>query len=511
LKTMKSILLTRCVHLVFILCGALLNTGCAATQKKGKASPVATLRAKIDAMLADSALYRSQAGLKIVSLRTGEVLYERNAQLLFHPASNQKLLTSSAAFVLLGEDFNFKTSLACDSSVWQNGVIKGDLALIGRGNPDLTTGDLSTLAQTLAQQGIREITGNLICDDFYFDDVRWGNGWMWDDDPSSDHSRFSALTINDNAVEVVVAPGASLGKPGQIMINAPSPFVEFINSSITVARREQIDSLSLPRLSIDRRWRENENVYVISGAIGMDEAPRTETMNVLDPALFAGHIMRDVLLLNGVAVRGGIYRGFGPSRMRVLAEHQAPLLPVLTNLNKISDNLTAELVLKTIGAERFGRPGTAEKGAHAMRLFLKSIGVDTLALKAADGSGVSRYNLVTPCGLMDLLVAMWQREELRPAFVSTLPIAGVDGTLRNRMKGTSAEGVLRAKTGSLSGVSSLSGYTITADGEALAFSMMVQHYLVRDSAVRGVQDRIGAELTSFRRKPLRVATGRRAN
>ncbi len=491
-----------------------LNTGCAATTKnKSKPSAIAALRTRIDAILSDSALSRSQAGIKIASLRTGEVLYERNSQLLFHPASNQKLLTSSAAFVLLGPEFNFKTLLACDSSAINNDVINGDLALIGRGNPDLSTGDLSTLAQILAQRGVREITGNIICDDFYFDDVRWGSGWMWDDDPSWLFSRFSALTVNDNAVHVSVSPARSIGQPAQVMINAPSPFVEFINASITVARRQQSDSLGLPRLSIDRRWQENQNVYVISGAIGMDEAPREEKMNVLDPALLAGHVLRDVLLLNGITVRGGIYRGFGPSKMYVLAEHQAPLLPVLTNLNKISDNLTAELVLKTIGAERFGRPGTAEKGARAMRAFLQNSGVDTLALNAADGSGVSRYNLVTPAGLADLLKAMWLREDLRPAFVSTLPIAGVDGTLSSRMRGTVAQGVLRAKTGSLSGVSTLSGYTITAQGEELVFSMMMQHYLVRDSAVRGVQDRIGAEITAFRRnsRPVATSTSSRAN
>ncbi|MEK7727068.1 MAG: D-alanyl-D-alanine carboxypeptidase, partial [candidate division KSB1 bacterium] len=189
---MKSTSLTRCVYLIAFFSATVLNSSCAATSNgKGKTSPVAALRAKLDALLADSALYRSQAGLKIVSLRTGEVLYERNAHLLFHPASNQKLLTSSAAFVLLGDNFTFKTALACDSAAFQNSVIKGDLALIGRGNPDLTTGDLSTLAQTLAQQGVREVTGNLICDDFYFDDVRWGSGWMWDDDPSTDEARLS--------------------------------------------------------------------------------------------------------------------------------------------------------------------------------------------------------------------------------------------------------------------------------------------------------------------------------
>jgi len=510
---MKTTSLPRCVFLLcFFLCGAMFNSGCAATSPdKGRPSALAALGARINTLLADSALYRSQAGIKIASLRTGEVLFERNAQLLFHPASNQKLLTSSAAFVLLGPDFNFKTSLVCDSSAFNKDVINGDLVLVGRGNPDLSTGDLSTLAQALAQQGIREVTGNIICDDFYFDDVRWGSGWMWDDDPSWLFSRFSALTINDNAVEVAVTPGRSLGHPAQVMINAPSPFVEFINASITVARRQQIDSLSLPRLSLARRWQENQNVYVISGAIGMEEAPREEKINVLDPALLAGYVLHDVLLLNGIQVRGRIFRGFGPSKVRVLAEHEAPILPVLTNLNKISDNLTAELVLKTIGAERFGRPGTAEKGVAAMRAFLQNSGVDTLAINSADGSGVSRYNLVTPDGLVDLLTAMWQREDLRPAFVSTLPIAGVDGTLSNRMRGSAAEGVLRAKTGSLSGVSSLSGYTITAEGEAVVFSMMMQHYLVKDAAVRSVQDRIAAEITAFRRNTHTAAVRSRTN
>lgn len=502
---MTALLKQRSLMLVLLIFHALLNPGCAAALKKGKVSPVATLRAKIDAILADSALYRSQAGLKVVSLRTGEVLYARNAHLLFHPASNQKLLTSAAAFVLLGETFNFKTTLACDSSALRGHVINGDLALIGRGNPDLSTGDLSQMAHTLAQLGVREITGNIMCDDFYFDDVRWGSGWMWDDDPSWLHSRFSALSLNDNAVSVTVSPAEVIGRPAQVTINAPGPFVEFINASVTIARRAQRDSLGLARLSIDRRWQEHQNVYVISGAIGMDEAPRETKMNVLDPALLAGHVLRDVLLLNGITVRGGIYRGFGPSKMRVLAEHEAPLLPVLTNLNKISDNLTAELALKTIGAERFGRPGSGEKGARALRLFLQSVGVDTLALNIADGSGVSRYNLVTPGGLVDLLKSLWQRESLRPAFVSTLPIAGVDGTLSNRMKGTPAQGVLRAKTGSLAGVSTLSGYTVTAEGEPLVFSMMMQHYLVRDAAIRGVQDRIGAEVTAFRRNPSAAA------
>jgi D-alanyl-D-alanine carboxypeptidase/D-alanyl-D-alanine-endopeptidase (penicillin-binding protein 4) len=197
-----------------------------------------------------------------------------------------------------------------------------------------------------------------------------------------------------------------------------------------------------------------------------------------------------------------VQRGLAPAKVKILAEHGAPILPVLINLNKISDNLTAELLLKTIGAEKFGRPGTAGKGVRAIRQFLGNIGVDTTAVNTADGSGVSRYNLVTPAELVSLLAAMWKNFAIRNEFAATLPIAGVDGTLRNRMKGTAAEGVIHAKTGTLSGVSTLSGYTMTADGEELAFSMMMQHYLDSASAIRPVQDRIGTELCAFRREAI---------
>jgi D-alanyl-D-alanine carboxypeptidase/D-alanyl-D-alanine-endopeptidase (penicillin-binding protein 4) len=376
----------------------------------------------------------------------------------------------------------------------------GNVYLIGRGNPDLTTGDLFTMAQDLVQKGIREITGNIICDDFYFDNVRWGSGWMWDDDPSWLYSRFTALTVNDNAVTILARPGRKAGQPAVIAINAPSPFVETVNRSVTVARRAQFDSLQLQPLSIHRRWRENQNVFEIEGAIGADESLRNRKQNVLQAEMLAGFIFRELFLLCGIRFAGEIQHGVGPSKPHILAEHGGPLLPVLINLNKTSDNLTAELLLKTTGAESFGRPGTSDKGIRAIRQFLAKNGIDTLAVRSADGSGVSRYNLVTPAGLVDLLTAMWNDAKLRSEFAATLPIAGVDGTLEERMRQSAAEGVLRAKTGSLSGVSTLSGYTNAAGGEEIVFSIMMQHYLVPDRDVRRVQDLIGAEMTAFTRK-----------
>lgn len=453
---------------------------------------VAALRRRIDAILADSALARSTPGVKIVSLQTGEVLYERNAHLLFHPASNQKLLTSATALKLLGPDFTLNTSLVCDSAALRDGIIHGNLYLVGRGNPDLVTNDLFGLAQTLAQKGIREIRGNLLCDDYYFDEVRWGAGWMWDDD----YERFSALAVNDNIVSFAVSPAAKVGEVAQVQIVPNTPHTDIINTTVTAASKAQMDSLRLTGLSVERR---GSNVFVIDGALALDAKPRTFERTVVQPEVFTGQILRELLLQNGIKFNGSVQRGLSPAKAVTLAEHRAPLMPLLINLNKISDNLSAELLLKVVAAERAGRPGTGEKGMQVIRRFLSSAQVDTNALNLADGSGVSRYNLITPDEIVKLLIAMWNDFSVRHEFLTSLPIAGVDGTLSNRMKGTAAQGILHAKTGSLSGVSSLSGYTTTAEGEEIVFSMMMQHFIGSSSGVRRVQDQIGAEISGFRR------------
>ncbi|MDZ7290959.1 MAG: D-alanyl-D-alanine carboxypeptidase/D-alanyl-D-alanine-endopeptidase [candidate division KSB1 bacterium] len=483
-----------------------LALACATTTKMKMpsrgAQSLVELRQRIDRILADSALVHSITGVKIVSLRTGETLYERNADLLAHPASNQKLLTSAAALSLLGPAYVFRTIVACDTTAQMDSVLQGDLYLIGRGNPDLRNEDLVGLALKLAQIGLREIRGNLVCDDFYFDDVRWGSGWMWDDDPAYYAPRISALTVNDNIVVVRVTPAKEIAKPASVQIDPSNDHVTLVNTSVTVKRRAQIDSLGLPHLNITRKWQEHENTILVEGAIAQDESPQEEELNVLEPEIYCGRLFRDALQHAGITVRGTVQRGLAPAKTKILAEHRAPIMPVLINLNKISDNLTAELFLKTIGAEKLGRPGTWAKGVRVTRQFLASVGVDTSAVYNVDGSGLSHLNLITPANIVNLLVAMWKNFAVRNEFAASLPIAGVDGTLRRRMKGTPAEGVLHAKTGTISAVSTLSGYTTTADGEELAFSMMMQHFLAGSTLIRSIQDRIGVELCAFRRGPV---------
>jgi len=484
---------------------ALLFLSACATSNRLKASQsagarsLAELRQRVEHTLNAPALAHALAGIKIVSLRTGETFYERHAEILAHPASNQKLLTSATALSLLGPAYVFRTTVACDSALQFNSILAGDLYLIGRGNPDLRSEDLFGLAQNLAQMGLKEIRGNLVCDDFYFDDLRWGNGWMWDDDPSTDEPRLSALTINDNTITVRATPADSLGKPARVQIVPPTEHVTLVNTSVTIKHKMQIDSLKLPSLLITRKWQQNENTILVEGAIAQDESPQEETVNVLEPEIYCGRLFRDELQRAGITLNGIVQRGMSPPKIKILADHRAPIMPALINLNKISDNLSAELLLKTIGAEKFGLPGTAAKGIRAMRQFFAGAGIDTNAVYSADGSGVSHYNLITPANIVHLLAAMWKNFSIRNEFVATLPIAGVDGTLSSRMKGTAAAGVLHAKTGTISAVSTLSGYTTTADGEELAFSFMMQHFLGGSRPVRLIQDRLGAELSAFRR------------
>jgi D-alanyl-D-alanine carboxypeptidase/D-alanyl-D-alanine-endopeptidase (penicillin-binding protein 4) len=429
---------------LLLFLSACATSGKLTTTESPGAGSLIELRQRLDQILSDPALAHAIAGVKIVSLRTGETLYERDADILAHPASNQKLLTSAAALSLLGPAYVFRTSAACDSAAKIDSVLSSDLYLIGRGNPDLTDKDLFALAQDLSQLGLREIGGNVVCDDFYFDDVRWGSGWMWDDDPADYAPRLSALTVDKNTVVVRVTSADSLGKAASVQIDPPTDHVTLLNKSVTIERRDQIDSLKLSPLLVTRKWQQNENTILVDGAMAQDESPQVETVNVLEPELYCGKLFREALQAAGISVRGTVQRGESPANVKVLAEHRATILPILVNLNKPSDNLSAELLLKNLGAEKFGPPGTAAKGIRAMRQFLAGVGVDTNAVYSADGSGASHYNLITPSNLVRLLTAMWKNFAIRNEFVATLPIAGLDGTLRGRMKGTPAASVLHA-------------------------------------------------------------------
>jgi PBP4 family serine-type D-alanyl-D-alanine carboxypeptidase len=485
---------------IFYFAFILLLSACAPTSKLQR--PTADLKGlpqlqrQLDAILQDSSLSQTRTGIKIVSLQTDEILYARDNQLLFHPASNMKLLTTAAALRQLGPNFRYQTEVRADTAALADSAIRGNIYLKGYGDPSLRSQDLWGMVLKLKELGVKRIRGDLICDETYFDDLYFGAGWMIDDVSSWYWPPVSALTVNRNCVTVTAAPGTNSGDPLQVKLHPPTAYVKIENFGATV---DSTDSLQIKKFKVERKWRQQENTIVIEGGMARHSEPEEFDIEVVEPALYAGALFSEILKSENILFEGKILTGALPDTTTLLATHtSAPLSHLIQHTNKISDNLYAELLLKTIGAATRGAPGTAEKGLFAIRQFFAEIGIDTTAFSLADGSGVSRYNLITPDQIIELLKTMYRDFRVQAEFLASLPIAGVDGTLAGRMKGTAAEGKLRAKTGSLSGVSALAGYTTTGDGEPLAFSIIMQHFVVPTSKIRALQDRIGAAISGFR-------------
>jgi len=479
---------------------SLLFAGCASTDMiRRPTDPVRALRYDIDRILTDSIFVPSRASIKVVSLDKDEILYERDSELLVRPASNMKLLTSSSALITLGTDYSFRTSLLVDS-LSPEGTVPGNLYFKGMGNPDLVTEDLDTLVQQLKTLGISAILGNIVADASMFDDQYWGEGWMWDDEPYSFEAGISALSVNKNCVTVRVIPGTATGDPVQAVIDPPTGYVSLLNTARTVA------DTALEPLSITRMFEDRLNIIVVRGEVVAKPDTVEELVTVWRPELYAATLLREILLRDSISVAGQPTIGIAPPSALELAAHRWPIDTMIVNLNKVSDNLSAESTLKTISARHGGIPGSARHGLYQVNEVMSSFGIDTTLYYVVDGSGVSHYNLVTADMLVDLLRAMSRKPDLYPLFYRSLPIAGIDGTLKTRMRATAAEGNLRAKTGSIGGVSSLSGYVTTRDGEHLAFSMLMQNFILPSRFYRAAQDTIGALLAGFSRNTLATAS-----
>ena len=454
---------------------------------------VQRLQAKIEATLNDPLIASSNVGMKVVSLATGEVFYEKDAEKLYHPASTMKLITAATALVKLGPNYRFHTTLYTDP-VEDN---LRNIYLKGGGDPVFDSNDLEKMVERLVEVDTKALQGDIVVDETYFNAIRRGKGWMWDDGPIGGYyPHLSALTINRNGVHLRISPGTEVDDPVRVHLNPPTQYMKIINDATTVGVSERT------RLTIKREDGSVEaNVLMIDGVMTTGQTEMNRRVDVLDPALYCGTLLREMLAERGVTLYGTVRYGEVPEEAVEISQHiSPPLSRILSEMNKPSDNLIAELLLKTLGAELRGAPGTAKKGLGAISNLLGEIGVDRGYYTFADGSGVSRYNLVTASLLTDLLIYMFHNFTVMPEYLASLPVGGVDGTLTRRMRGMSAEGVLRAKTGTLRGLTALAGYTVTADGETVAFSILVSNYLGSANPRRALQDKIGDILTQFSRQ-----------
>jgi D-alanyl-D-alanine carboxypeptidase/D-alanyl-D-alanine-endopeptidase (penicillin-binding protein 4) len=471
------------------------------------------LRARIGEILSRPEFAASRLALKVASLDTGRVIYEQDARKWMQPASNMKLYTVAAALDRLTPDYRFVTSVYAPARPDASGAMRGDLVVYGRGDPTFAVrfnpeGDtdyyraIEELAANVHAAGVRRVEGDLVGDESYFKGPPVSTGWEWDDLQWYYGAEVSALTVNDNSVDLSVKPGASVGAPARITVGPSLPLVTVLDRTTTSERG------TTRELSVSRPL--GQNVIEVRGRLPIDDRGYTASLAVSRPALVFTTMLRSALERRGVVFTGRTRtvdaqgRADGEplqvsSLVEIAARKSPPLSTIAAQVLKPSQNLYAELLLRTLGKmspTADPKLSSEDAGAQAVRNFLTQAGIDPAGLVMLDGSGLSRADLVTADTTLQLLVYM-NRHRFSVAFRDALPVAGVDGTLRNRMKGTPAQGNVRAKTGTLGTATSLSGYVLSAAGERLAFALMINNP-PRDANPRAeFTDAVAVLLASF--------------
>ena len=484
------------------------------------------LQARISEILAKPELSSAMVGIKVVSLDTNRVLFEENAAKLLRPASNMKLYTVAAALDRLSPDYRFSTSVYATARPDSTGTVRGNLTIYGRGDPSIAArfnnGDyfkaIDDLATRILAAGIKRVEGDLVGDESYFVGPKYGAGWNWEDLTWYYGAEVTPLTVNDNALDLFIKPGLAVGQPALITTGPPDPLLTIVNKVITSAKGLK------PELSIHRGL--NDNTITIKGTISLDGRGYTGGIGISHPALLFVYLLRNSLAQKGVVITGKSRTtgetsqpvlmtstaiassvGASPFQNEIASLQSPPFSLVAAQTLKHSQNLYTELILRTLGKVAPAPATTSslgqtseELGIEVVKSFLKTVGIRPEALNLDDGSGLSRNDMITAEASVQLLTFM-SKHRYANVFRDALPIGGVDGTLRNRFRGTPAENNVRAKTGSLSSAVSLGGYVTTAAGEKLAYSIMVNNY-PRDVEPRSLCiDPIAILLASFAGKP----------
>jgi serine-type D-Ala-D-Ala carboxypeptidase/endopeptidase (penicillin-binding protein 4) len=475
----------------------------AAGQEKGSQEKVSLATARfagrVEGLLGSTPVDKGEWGLLVVDAESGATLYEKNANDYFLPASNMKLFTTALALDSLGPEHRFRTTVETNGMLTPDGKLSGDLILVGRGDPNLSNRKfpyetkeefdgppekaLAELADAVAAHGVKEITGDVVGDDSYFPRERYPDGWEIDDMVWEYGAAISAIVVDDNTVKMTLTPAEKAG--GAVTAVVEPPTREFVvrNEVTTIGAKEK------PDLRLTRE--PGGDTVVVRGVMPADSAPRKMALAIQEPALHAANLLAQLLKDRGIKIAGGARAQHEPdageAQRTVLAEHLSiPLKDSVKLVNKVSQNLHTEVLLRA-AARQQGRWATPEDLQKFPEAFYARAGIPEGDVVQTDGSGLSRHDLVTPRAFVALLEYA-QKQAWFPAFLASLPVAGADGTLNERMKGPPLAGKIHAKTGSVTHVRTLSGYAETPGGRKLIFSFLSNNQGAKNHEVHSTID-----------------------
>lgn len=427
------------------------------------------------------------AGIIIENPDNGKILYQNNQSRLFTPASNMKLFTAYSALKVLGPKFIFQTIIYADTTHLANGILHGNVYLQFTGDPSLTHEQLNALIAALAQAGIQQIDGQFVIVNQAFDNIGYGPGWMWDDSNYCDGEAINSMVVDHNCFSINVSPAAKTNDPAIFQIkNTIIPF-NIINQVTTA------DANTNCAIAVKSN---RENNYLVQGCLNQSNDntvnQREIDIAVCDVNLYVTQLIQLALQNNHIALTGQVQFGALDNTIKPLAVINSKTLPsILATMLKSSDNLYANILFKKMGQVSSGSLGTWQNSQTSVKNIIQTqLGIDPKSWVMVDGSGSSRYNLVTPKQILTLLNAVYKDPVLSSIFINALPISGTDGTLESRMTEAGIKGRVMAKTGSMTGVSSLSGYIKTVHNKILIFSIMMNNFIGSEDAYRSMQDKI---------------------
>jgi serine-type D-Ala-D-Ala carboxypeptidase/endopeptidase (penicillin-binding protein 4) len=441
-------------------------------------------------------------GIIVMSMDTGEIYYEKNPDTLMIPASVNKVFTAFTAMKKLRPASTFKTYIFATGPI-HDGKLAGDLYIKGTGDPSLVSERMWMLTNDLLRSGIKTITGNLVGDASYYDSEKTPESRPKYLKDQAYNAPIGALSFNFNTTTVYVKPADSAGEQPIVYTDPANSYIEVVNQAMT-GKAGGSNTISVNRTDFVKG--DIGDTVLLRGSIPLDHKEMRFYKNIVNPALYTTHMFQNFLEQRGIKVQGNILEGKVPASARQLLEFESlPVWQIIWGMNKFSNNFVADQITKKVGAEAWGEPGTMQKGVSALQDVLEDIGIPRKSYQISDGSGLTRNTRVTARQILQVLRAAYKDLSLGPEFMASLGIAGEDGTLRHRFSASTSSApsfFLRAKTGTLDGVSALAGYSVSPDKENLAFAILLNDPKLKYGKMTAWVDQIAAAITKNSKKTL---------